>query len=312
MTKISTTMTIDSAAFGLLNPEDAQPWSDREAAALDAHLWALLEQQMQKRTQGDSTSMRVEEVEELIASIRFTLRNYLQLHELTDRALLTDDLSGLFRHAQRDLETLLKETRRLYEHAVQSVRVLGCKALHDTLQGIALFFTRYDFRLFAHQIPAEIDYQLCHPVAETCEGVGYIRDYLVRLLAENELLLRLDQSREIALLRRAQPDYGEMLMNVYEPIAASVIGLSLSGGGETLLELTPQQGERVTRELQALPSAEGAARLVQAAALSCEHLGIQGAFTKSYLAQTAVSLLPRLTASKDAYWNVFSVRSSFL
>ena len=64
--------TLDPA-LGWLSLVDGEPWTAEESNALQSRLWMLLEKQIQRKTQGDSTSMRVEDAAELMESITFTL-----------------------------------------------------------------------------------------------------------------------------------------------------------------------------------------------------------------------------------------------
>jgi len=232
-------------ALGWLSLIDGEPWTAKESDTLQSRLWSLLEKQINRKTQGDSTSLRVEEVADLMESITFTLATHLRENGLPNRTLLTGNINSLFSAAQKTLLRILDETRQLYELALRTVIPLRSRSLRDTVRGMRAFFETYDVRLLAQHIPAEIDYQLCRPVPDSMLGVCYIREYLHRLLIENELIIRFDPRRVVALLRRSCPDYGELLVNLYEPVAANVIGLSLLGGGETLLEILSMQGEQI-------------------------------------------------------------------
>lgn len=298
--------TLDPA-LGWLSLIDGETWTAEESNALQSRLWMLLEKQIQRKTQGDSTSMRVEDAAELMESITFTLGVHLQTNVLPSRALLSGDLNTLFSAAQDTVLRFAKEARHLYDIALRTVRPLASRSLRDTLRGLGVFFAAYDARLYAQHIPAEIDYQLCHPVPETLQGVCYIREYLQRMLIENGLIVRFDPRRVMALLRRTCPDYGELLVNLYEPVAANVIGLSLLGGGETLLEILSTQGEQLRDMLSRGTPQQARAMLQTAARDACHHLSITHPAAERYLAEAAVALYPRISASSEGFRGVFSV-----
>jgi hypothetical protein len=284
--------------------------TDEEAAALQIRLMPLLAGQMKKKTQGDSASMREEEAAELLASVEYTLRCQLTADRLLERALLTDDLPALFAAGQKTVLDLLAKAKALYDALLPQMRLYGSRSLADTLRGIGGFFARYDARLYAHQIPADIDYQLCIPVPDEPAGVLWVLAYLTRLGIENALLARMDEARVVRLLRRVHPDYGALLINLYEPVAACVIGGALLGTGETLLEISPAQGERIRESIGGMPR-EAALRTLEAAArAACARLGLIGEAEQAYLAAAARALLPRLTASAEAYRGVFAVKAA--
>ncbi len=286
------------------------PLSPGEEAEWHRRLLNLLAEQMRRRTQGDSASMRVEEAAELMDSIRYTLECHLQTVRLSPAAALAADPRALFADAQRALLHTLSETRKLYDEALASVRPLGSQSLLGTLRGLGVFFARYDARLYAHHIPADMDYPLCLPVPDHPAGVWWVRAYLLRLLAENALLTRLDAARVTRLLGRVCPDFDQLPVNLYEPVAFNVTGLALLGGGETLLELTPAQAEQIRAMLTALPPEAAKAELTRAARRACARLGLPAEADARHLALAAHAMLPRLHASPAAARGVFAPRET--
>ncbi len=285
-------------------PQEAPP-TPEEAEEIQARLWTLLTKQVRLYTQGDHSSLREEEAAELLQSLIFSLQTELHKNGLPMRALLTCDLAAMLKAAQHTLHLQVQTADTLYRIALRSVAVFGSCSLTDTLEGIGQFFRLYDIRLHAHQIPASIDYPLCVPVPETLRGVLYIRAYLDRLLLENKLITRFAPARVTALLERSSPDYRELLQNLYEPVAANVVGLSLLGGGEALLEISDAQAVRIHTLLASLPEAQAYARLSQAAHDACGRLKLAGEDSVDYLAQAAQSLYPRLVLSPESAAGVF-------
>jgi len=283
------------------------PFTGEEAAEAQARLWALLRRQTALKTQGDSASLPEEEAAELLDSVVYTLKLYLEARGLPLRTLLTENPHALLAAAQQTVRDRLLETGRLYRTALRTVRTFGSRSLADTLAGIAGFFKAYDDRLYAHRVPADIDYPLCRPVPDSLRGVTWLQEYLNRLLLENELLCRFSPARVAALLTRARPEYGDLIVNLYEPVAADVTGLSLLGCGETLLELTPAQAERIAGRMRALAPAAARSLLRSAAVDAGRRLGLSGPCA-AYLAETAETLYPRIVAGETSADGVFAVR----
>jgi hypothetical protein len=280
------------------------PLTETETAEVQAKLWTLFCRQSALKTQGDSASMREEEAAELLDSALYTLRLHLDARGLPARTLLTEAMPALFAAAQQTLLECLRETESLYGKALRDVRTLGSHVLAETLKGIGGFFKLYDYRLYAQRLPAMIDYPLCFPVPETLRGVVYLREYLKRLLAEYELVACFSEKRAAALLFRACPGYRDMPVNLYEPVAAVVTGLSLLGGGETLLEITGAQAGRIASQIAALSRTEARALLRSAAADAGSRLPLSEA-SRSYLVQAADALYPRLAAGAGSAAGVF-------
>lgn len=302
MTELSTFLT------DTLLPEAQEVCTPAEQEALQARLWQLWEKQFTRKTQGDHSSLRVETAQELMESILFTLRFYLQAQGLSVRLLLTQPAEPLFAAAQQALLQAVADTQELYLRACATVRPFQSRTLAESLRGIAPFFRLYDARLAAHSIPADIDYPLCEPVPDTPAGVCYIRSYLNRLCLENALLTRFNPDRVLRLLTRSCPDYRNAPVNLYEPIAACVTGLALLGGGETLLEITPAQGERLASLINSQTHVQAHRLLADAAKAACLRLGLADSPSVRYLQRASVALYPRLTAAPGSERGVFSIR----
>ena len=280
-------------------------FSPEEKAQIQARLWTLLTKQERLHTQGDHSSLREEKAAELLNSIVFSLQYHLQQKGLPMRTLLAAD-PAMLRQAQQALQIEVHTADTLYRMAMRSVVTFGSVSLADTLANIGMFFKRYDVCLHAHDIPASIDYPLCHPVPETLRGVLYIRAYLERLLTENKLIRRFASGRVEMLLRRASPDYRELLQNLYEPVAANVVGLALLGGKEKQLEIIPAQAEQIHHRIAVLGERQGRDALRAAAVDACRGLALTDPDSIAYLSQAAEALYPRLAVSPQSAAGAFS------
>jgi hypothetical protein len=254
-------------------PEPAA-FTAEEAGRLQSRLMPLLERQMRLKTQGDSASMPEEEAAELMESVVFTLRFGLDTRGLSERALLTEDLAPLFRESQKTVTDFAAETEALYKKALAEVRTWGSRALRDTLAGIGGSLRAYDARIYAHRVPGMIDYPLCLPLPESLQGITYLHEYLRRLTIENELLCRFAPARVAALLSRACPEYRELIVNLYEPVAADVAGLSMLGGGGDAPGGDGRAGGRIAKQLSPLPPSAARALLQAAARNACGRLAL--------------------------------------
>ena len=281
-----------------------------EETHLHARLWSLLAAQAKRKTQGDSSSLRIEDAQELLQSIQYTLSVHLQAQAFPVRKLLTENLFPIFQAAQKTLFAQVETTHRLYLAALSQVKTFDNRSLADTLAGIGQFFKLYDYRLYAHEIPADIDYQLCQPVPETYLGVSYIHEYLMRLLIENAMITRFDSVRVSALLARACPDHRDLLINLYEPVTANVLGQALIQGGLTLLEVTPTEAMRIQALFTQSDAAKANAMLRTASDVACNRLAITDVLSRQYHARTALSLYPRILASSSSAYGVFCVTGS--
>ena len=171
--------------------------------------------------------------------------------------------------------------------------------MEDTIRSIGVFWRRYDPRLFANQIPCDIDYQLAIPVPESRRGVDYVNAYLTRLAVENQFLNRFSGVAEKVLLERWCPGYRELLVNLFEPVFAVALGLELLGrepgpltlGKEDLEELGELFRDGSRRGLDDL--------LCGAADRLAVRLEFNGRESREYLRACAAELTPRIATARD-------------
>lgn len=268
--------------------------SDEERALLQAKFWKLLARQTALFTMGESRSVPHETARELLRSLCYTLK-IDGIHDVERiKKLLSVDLQEEYSRCVRILEIKKKTGHRLWQTVCLRAPTLRNQAMEDTLYSIGGFWKRYDIHYFAHRIPCDIDYPLCHPVPDSLQGVDYVTEYLRRLMMENNLLCRLDTSCCERLLESLHPHYRWLVLNLYEPIAANALGLTLVNGDIRSLKITPSIREKILSLLSTLPEADALQRLRRAAQSLCWELNIHSSFSQMYLEDWAVSLLPRI------------------
>ncbi len=271
--------------------------TDSEQALLRERLWALLARQASRYTQGDSTSLPVEWAEALYESACFTLSYWQRERGLPAQALLRGELDDCLRSGWTLLRERVAQTRALYGEALEAAPPYASRALRDTLRGIAPFFTRYDWRLAAQEIPADIDYPLCLPVPEALPGVAFVGEYLRRLRIEERLLALAGEGPARAVLRRYYGEWEEPLVNLYEPVAACAVGLALAGGDVCALRFAPGEEAALAYRLGGLSDGAGRSLLREAAHRAAETLGLPAGEDRQYLAELAEALWPRARAA---------------
>lgn len=271
--------------------------SEADAATVFTKLMLLLSKQAARYTTGDSSSVREETARELLVSIRFTLELYLRESGLPVSSLVAADLNDIFPLGIGMIEKALGTFERLYQAACLGAPDIENLSYRDTLSSLGTFRRRYDYRLFAHAVPCDIDYQLCRPVPENLLGVEYVNEYLRRIIIENGFLRRFPKGRVTELLESYCFDYNGLLINLYEPVATNALGLTLLERGASTLDIPDEACKHIADVLS--PLSENARRnaLVEAADRLCGFLGIRDAAARDYLARTAEALCPRIDSA---------------
>ena len=236
-------------------------------------LWQVLAKQVALYTMGESSSLPEYDAHRLLASACFVL-GVDPDDPCSDAALVqalaTEGPEAVFERAVAQVEREAARTEALWKDACLSAPLLESIALKDTLESLRGFRARYVPRFFAHEVPADIDYPLAQPVPESLQGVDYVNAYLERLLMENRFLQRFDVGRCRRLLRAVHPQYGELILNLFEPVAANAVGCALAGCDVRGLQLDEAGYVRIADGLAGCAPRVLARKLEEAADAACE------------------------------------------
>lgn len=256
-------------------------------------LLRLMKRQAERYTGGDSSSIPLETARELLESICFCLGVE------ADGDLPGGDLEAAFREGLERIEKKLAWGRALWAAVRDHMPPVESRSMEDTVESIGTFWERYDYRLFAHLVPCDIDYQLSIPVSEQLRGVDYVNAYLTRLAVENQFLLRFSGKREDVILRRYCPDYRGLLVNLFEPVFAVVLGLELLGRDPEGLALTREDLEALDGLFRNLPRRGLENLLEQGTRRLAARLALNGRESRDYLRTCGRALAPRIAAARD-------------
>lgn len=270
-------------------------------AAFQAQVWGVLAKQVTLFTMGESTSVSEYDAHRLLALTCFVLG--VDVDDPDEDAMLDvleEGAEAVFARNMQRIEDRTAQVEGLWKSVCLSVPLLESIALRDTLESLRDFAARYEPRFFAHEIPADIDYPLCRPVSESTQGVAYVTTYLERLLAECRFLQRFELGRCQAVLRRVHPEYGELIVNLFEPVAANALGCALAGCDVRALRVGEEGRARIARLLAGRSAGERRALLCAAADEACDELGLCGsdaAEMRELVRWTASGLVPRLDSA---------------
>lgn len=254
----------------------------------------MLSKQVELYTMGESTSLPEYDAHRLLASTCYILGvdpDDADVEIMRD--VVEQGADAVFSRNLRRVEEQAARVSELWTEACLSMPLLESVALKDTLESFRNFAARYEPRFFAHEIPADIDYPLCRPVPETTLGVDYVTAYLERLLIECRFLQRFDLERCTHLLRNVHPEYGELILNLFEPIATNAIGCTLAGCDVRKLYLDDEARAKIASALEGLVGARLQRALVEASERTGAALAVD-ADAQAYLSSLARRLAPRI------------------
>ncbi len=268
------------------------------------HIMELAAERAELYAMGDS-SIRVEMFSELVKSICFTMNKGIKAEKVAVESALKGDLRRLLEVGRTQIELEVKHGKELLRRAEESAIDIENISYLGVIPGIEKFFKGYDYYYFAHEIPGDIDYQLCVPVSEKLQGIDYITKYLRRLIAENESCGYFEKDKITALLKSYCQDYKGLLINLFEPVAVNAIGLKLLGADIFKLEITKTECELLKRRFEEWGEAS-TIEIERAADKMCTELGIS-IEKASYIKEAVGGLYSRIKAAlkSETLENIF-------
>lgn len=282
-----------------------------DEADFQAGLWQVLAKQVALYTLGESSSLPEYDAHRLLASTCFVLGvDPDDPDPALMRAIVAEGAEATFEREVRLVEREAERTDGLWREVALTTPLLESVALKDTLESLRGFRSRYAPRFFAHEIPADIDYPLAEPVPEAVQGVRYVNAYLERLLMENRFLQRFDLERCKGVLRAVHPDYGELVLNLFEPVATNAVGCALAGCDVRSLRMDDAGYARMATSLQGKPARQVRGELEAAALRACGEVVLRAPDdgpVRGYVEKFASRLAPRLrnALAHDALAGVF-------
>ena len=211
---------------------------------------SLLAKQTRQYTSGESSSVRVETAQQLLASILYTIGVYLKTCSSPEEAIkeVTEDgLTILHHKGLVIIDKMIKSTKALHrsiiKNLIQTKNVFYSATIVEGIQG---FFKLYSPDFSAQEIHITADYPIHHP-KEPFLGIEFIRNYLECIYYENLFCSQFTPDTIHHLLCAYESDYSQLLINLYEPILLAAVGCILTDKEVLRLELDAPSIELLER-----------------------------------------------------------------
>jgi hypothetical protein len=256
---------------------------------------ALLTKTIDRYTKGQSSSVRIEIAQSIMASNVYTISLYLKSLPSVSAALdqiINEPIEKLFAYGYDVLKRKFKVANYFF-HLVGKTKISTPNHAYNVTidHGLSPFFTQYDFDFCAHEAPSSIDYQLIHPVTDLA-GVEFMIQYLENLYYENLFCQKFDSNIIDEVMSGYHRDYPELLDNLCAQVFQNALGCLLVQKPVRALDLSPADLEKIREELQAKSRPWITARLTDAALRLFSELGLTKASIRHYF----ISILPEITA----------------
>ena len=216
--------------------------TDIQLEKIQCDCLSLLAKQTERYNSGDSSSIKVEDAQHLLASIMFTMGVWLKTYQNPDEAveaMLIDSINDLYKKGLERVERLTKSTKTL--HSLITSNLLQTKNVYyksTIVDGIKGFFKLYYPEFSAQEIHITADYP-AHNQKQRLLGIEFIHNYLECIYYENLFCTKFSAEDIHYLLCGYDENYEQLLFNIYEQVLIAAIGCVLTGSAVHRLEMSP-------------------------------------------------------------------------
>lgn len=252
---------------------------------------------------GVSSSIRVETAEGIMKSNLYTIGLYLK--SLPDADCAVNELKrakirDMYQQGRALINSKLQAAKHIYR-LVQKNRVSTVNYTYNATisdQGIGSFFTAYNPDYEAHESPAFIDYQLCHPVANLA-GVEFIQKYLENLYLENAFCGNFAAEDIHHLLCGYDEGYKDLLINVFEQVLTAALGCLLANRSVRKLDISEHEMQWLHRHLAKDGGHSLPLTIHKAAGRLLEEMHVTNPSLRSYIEKSLPGIITNIAHGVD-------------
>ena len=234
---------------------------------IQLEMMELMAKQVERYTNDESSSIKVETAQQILQSICYTIGSYLKsIADMNQKIELikNEKLSKLFYLGMDEIEANITKAKVVLEMLKAEQLKVDNYAYHDTIfEGIPGFFHDYVIEFGAQEDVGSIDYPLCNTIGKI-SGIEYIYEYVRRLALENDYCRKFSDSSIEMLLHGFSNDYMHILVNIYELLLTNALGCELLGQSVTDLSITKVDQKWLQKNLSPLSENELQKKLIDA------------------------------------------------
>lgn len=214
--------------------------SDIQLTKIETELVIILTEQIDKWSEGESSSIPTEKAQEIMTSIMFIIGIFLKSCDTPEQAvniLKSKSLKTLFEEGQKLTKRKTAISHGLQKRIINNLFNTSNSFYRSTIvEGLNGFFKLYNPQFSAHEIHITVDYPIYVGRPELC-GIEFIERYLRYIEAENGFCICFNEQDIHHLLCGLTQDYHNIPMNIFEPVLLSALGLTMLERNPKLLNI---------------------------------------------------------------------------
>lgn len=215
--------------------------SEHQITQIQAEIMQLLALQQSKWLGDHSSSIAIEDAQELLNGIFYVMGVALKVAPTPEAALSIlqeQSIGTLFHTGQQQIQIKISQAQLIHAKIKQALFETPNVFYHSTIiDGIQAFFKLYQPAFFAHHTHITLDY----PVFKgrpSLDGIELIEAYLQCIDAENTFCLCFQPSFVHRLMRSLSHSYPNIPLNLFEPVLLSALALTICHHRPLALDLS--------------------------------------------------------------------------
>ena len=257
---------------------------------------ALLAKKSEAYHGGDSSSIRIEDAENILQSIMFTIGVALKTEDTPDDALkqlYTQYVSKIYEAGRKRIDTMLKATKQLHKMVAGNMISTKNYTYNSTLiGGINGFFKLYNPEYSAHEIHITTDYPTANPITDLA-GIEFMWKYLEAIFYENMFCCKFPAENIHSMLCGYMEDYSELVINLFALVLTNAIGCVMLHKSPYGLNISKEETEYLGYHLASMARQQ----LTQEILLACNTMYLGMNLVLSALKEYIQRALPNITSN---------------
>jgi len=216
-------------------------FTDADIERLQYECLAFLAHKVERFNAGDSSSIRVEKAQEIMASNMFTVGLWLKSYRNPGDAITAiknEPIAELYRKGRKRIDNMVAAAKTIHSRILRQLADSENVFYRSTVVGgIKGFFKLYCPDFGAQEIHITADYPVYNTMPKLA-GIEFIHAYLSAIYYENQFCLYFSPDDMHHLLSGYSEGYQELLINIYEPALTAAIGCILAGTDAHTLDIS--------------------------------------------------------------------------
>lgn len=257
----------------------------------------LLSYKAKRYTDDESSSIKAELAENIMASNFYTIGLYLKTFMVAEdavKAMTATSMLDLYLSGRKIIDVMVKSTKRKHSLVLKNMLDNENHFYKPTvIAGIKGFFKKYNADYSAHENIITADYPLCNSI-DSLTGIEFIQKYVDSIYCEN-LFCRYFSSEAIhALLCGFDDHYQQLVFNIFEKVYTCAIGCELLEISPVNLYITEEQSKQLQSIFYNKTDAEISESMIGANKKLFTTLQITNSVLKSYIEEALQKLITHI------------------